>query len=255
MKTKKIVIGNWKMNPLTWKEAEKLFGKVSKAASRFRKTDVVICAPFIYLERLKKLSKKISLGAQNAFYGEVGAFTGEVSGEMLYNIGVRYVILGHSERRALGEGNEEINKKLRSALGASLTPILCVGENSRDDNHEYFNVVKNQVEECLRGVKKNQVSKIIFTYEPVWSISSTPNRKDATPENVREMIVFIRRTLSDFSSPDIAARTRIIYGGSVTDKDALSFLEDGGADGVLPGKASLNAEKFIEIIKIADNVQ
>ena len=173
---------------------------------------------------------------------------------MLYNLGVRYVILGHSERRALGENNNEVNKKLKSALSASLTPILCVGENSRDDNHEYFNVVKNQVEECLKGVKKNQVSKIIFAYEPVWSISSTSGRKDATPENVREMIVFIRKTFSDFTSPDIATNTRIIYGGSVTERDAGSFLQEGGADGVLPGRASLTAEKFIKIIQAADNV-
>jgi len=254
MKNGKIVIGNWKMNPLTQKEAEKLFGKVAKSISRIKKTEIVICPPSIYLEKLKKISKKVKLGAQDAFIGDVGAFTGKISGEMLYNLGVRYVILGHSEQRALGEGNDEINKKLKSALSASLTPILCVGENNRDDNHEYFNVVKNQIEECLRSVKKNQISKIIFAYEPVWAISSTSNRKDATPENVREMIVFIRKTLSDYASPDIAAHTRIIYGGSVTDKDALDFLQDGGADGVLPGRASLNAEKFVGIINIAESI-
>src|SRR3989344_9157878 len=120
----KIVIANWKMNPQTPKEAEKLFGDVAKAVSRVKNTQIVICPPFIYLERLKRISRKISLGAQDAFFGDVGAFTGEVSPEMLYELGVKYVILGHSERRAMGEDNKIINKKLKAALASSLTPIL-----------------------------------------------------------------------------------------------------------------------------------
>jgi triosephosphate isomerase len=253
MKNKKIVIGNWKMNPLTPKEAEKLFHKIAKSISRIKKTEIIICPPFVYLEKLKKISRKIKLGAQNAFIGDVGVFTGEVSGEMLYNLGVRYVILGHSERRARGETGGEINKKLKSALGASLTPILCVGENSRDDNHEYFNVVKSQILECLNGIKKNTISKIIFAYEPVWAISSTPSRRDATPEDAREMAVFIRKTISDIAGPQVANQARVIYGGSVTEKDVGDFLQSGGVDGVLVGKASLNVEKFVKIIKIVES--
>ena len=109
---RRIVIANWKMNPRTAKEAEKLFSGVAKGISSIKKTEVAVCPPFLYLERMKKLSRKISLGAQDAFFGEVGAFTGEVSGEMLYNLGVRHVILGHSERRALGEDNQNINNSL-----------------------------------------------------------------------------------------------------------------------------------------------
>ena len=180
---KKIIIGNWKMNPLTLKEAEKLFGAIAKNVSRLKKTEIIVCPPFLYLEELKKLSRKISLGAQDAFWGEVGAFTGEISGQMLYDAGVRYVILGHSERRALGENNGSINKKIKSSLAAGLRPILCVGENMRDENHEYFGLVKTQLEECLAGISRDSVSKIIVAYEPVWAISSTPGRKDATPED------------------------------------------------------------------------
>jgi triosephosphate isomerase (TIM) len=249
--SKRIIIGNWKMNPLTLREAEKLFSNVAKDISLVKKTEIVLCPPFLYIEKLKKFSRKIILGAQDAFWGEVGAFTGEVSGEMLYSVGVRYVILGHSERRATGEGNIDINKKIKSALGAGLRPILCVGENMRDENHGYFNLVKNQLEECLAGVSKNLISKIIVAYEPVWAISSTLNRRDATPEDCREMAIFIRKILSDKFGGE-ASQMRVIYGGSVNEKDAEGFLKDGGVDGLLPGRASLDAKKFVEIVKICE---
>src|SRR3989344_5029239 len=129
---RKIIIGNWKMHPLTLQEAERLFSLVAKGISRIKKTEVVLCPPFIYLEKLKKIrTSKINLGAQDAFFAEVGAFTGEVSGAMLYNLGVQYVILGHSERRALGETNALVNKKIKASLSAGLIPIVCVGEIKR----------------------------------------------------------------------------------------------------------------------------
>ncbi len=250
--SKKIIIGNWKMNPLTLKEAEKLFDGVAKSVSAIKKTEVIICPPFIYSERLKKIrTSKIKLGAQDAFGGEVGAFTGEVSGEMLYNLGVKYVILGHSERRFLGESNQDVNKKIKMALLVGLVPILCVGESVRDENHSYFNFVKTEIEECLIGISKNSISKIIIAYEPIWAISSTPNRQDAKPDDSREMAVFIRKVISDKFGPD-AGKTRIIYGGSVNEKDAESFLKNGGIEGLLVGRASLNAKKFSEIVKICE---
>jgi len=249
--SKKIIIGNWKMNPYTLKEAEALFSGVVKGISSIKKTEIVICPPFLYLEKLKRISKKITLGAQDVFWAEAGAFTGEVSGDMLYNVGARYVILGHSERRALGETNALVNKKIKASLSAGLIPILCVGENIRDENHHYFNLVKTQIEECLDGVKKTLISKIIVAYEPVWAISSTVNRQDATSGDCLEMIIFIRKILSDKFGLD-AGRIRIIYGGSVNEKDASDFLKNGGVDGLLPGKASLDAKKFIEIVKICE---
>lgn len=241
-------MGNWKMNPRSSKEAEKLFSGVANGLSGIKKTEIVICPPFLYIEKLKKISKKISMGAQNAYAGDVGAFTGEVSTQMLYDMGARYVILGHSERRAMGESNTEINKKIKSALVSGLVPVLCVGESSRDENHGYFNFVKTQTEECLNGVSKNSLSKIIIAYEPVWAISSTPDRRDATPDDCREMVIFIRKTLSDKFGKD-AIEMSILYGGSVNEKDAESFLVNGSIDGLLVGRASLDAKKFVEIIK------
>lgn len=240
------------MNPLTAKEAEKLFSEVAKGVSSIRKTEIVACPPIIYLDKLKHVrTSKIKLGAQNAFWEESGPFTGRVSAEMLYNIGAKYVILGHSERRARGESNENINKKIKASLTAGLIPILCVGENVRDESHSYFNLVKNQLEECLAGVSKDSISKIIIAYEPVWAISTTPDRKDATSADSYEMSIFIQKILSDKFGKD-AEKTRILYGGSVNEKDASDFLKNGGVDGLLVGRASLDAKKFVEIIKICE---
>lgn len=253
---KRIIIGNWKMNPSTLKDAEKLFKNVAKTISRIKKTEVVVCAPSVYLERLAKVrTSKIKLGAQNSFFGDVGPFTGEVSPEMLYNLGARFVILGHSERRnppvGGGETNALINKKIKSALLGGLVTILCVGEEDRDENHGYFNIVKTQIEECLSGISRNSTSKIIIAYEPVWAISSTTNRRDATSADCMEMSIFIRKILSDKFGSD-GSRIKIVYGGSVNERDALDFLQNGGVDGLLSGRASLSATKFTEIIKICE---
>jgi triosephosphate isomerase len=250
--SKKIIIANWKMNPLTLRDAEKLYGGLSKEVSKIKKTNIVVCPPFTYMDKLKKLSRKISLGAQDAFWGETGASTGEVSASMLSEIGVKYVILGHSERRALGESNETVNKKLKAAISAGLSPILCIGENDRDENHEYFSFVKNQLLACINGIPKNLLYKIIIAYEPVWAISTTANRRDATPADAKEMTIFIRKILSDKLGTGMKM-PRIIYGGSVNNRDAGEFLTQGGVDGLLVGKASLDVKKFTDIIKIAEN--
>jgi triosephosphate isomerase len=249
----KIIIGNWKMNPASTKEAESLFTGVAKNILKIKNTKIVICPPFLYTEKLKKISKKIILGAQDLFPGEVGAFTGAVSSFMLSNIGVKFVILGHSERRAMGETNIDINKKIKSAIANGLCPILCVGETVRDPNHEYFNLVKTQLEECLSGIKKSLISDIIIAYEPVWALSSTVDRRDATALDSEEMVIFIRKVLTDKFGAE-SASARILYGGSVNEKDALDFLEHGGVDGLLVGKASLDVKKFTEIIKITENL-
>ncbi len=132
-------------------------------------------------------------------------------------------------------------------------PILCVGESERDESHEYFNTVKNQLEACLEGVQKNFVSKIIIAYEPVWALSSTPGRHDSSPEDSKEMAIFIRKVLTD----KFGVKTdmpRIIYGGSANEKNTEDFLAHGGVEGLLPGKASLDPKKFLEMIKIAESL-
>jgi triosephosphate isomerase len=252
--TKKIICGNWKMNPLTLKEAEKLFNDVAKNISEVKRTEIVICPPFLFLERIKSVGsriKKISLGAQDAFGRDTGAFTGEVSGEMLYSAGIKYVILGHSERRAMGETNDDVNKKIRDSLRAGLRPILCVGENMRDESHNYFSFIKTQLEVGLAGISKNSTAKIIIAYEPIWAISTTPQRKDATSDDSREMSIFIRKILFDKFGKE-ASKVRIVYGGSVSERSSDDFLRNGGVDGLLVGHASLEAKKFLKIIKTCE---
>ena len=251
--SKKIVIGNWKMNPLSLKEAEKLFTGILKIKKEKLKTDVVACPPFIYLEKLSKISKKISLGAQDVFYEKEGAYTGEISGEMLYNLGARYTIIGHSERRKMGEENIDVNKKIKSALAFGLTPIVCVGERVRDENHEYLSLIKAQVEEGFAGIVKTSVPKIIIAYEPVWAIGKNAVR-EATAEEFREMKIFIRKILTDKFGKTVAESIRTIYGGSANPKNANDFLVNGQADGFLGGRDSLTPEKFVEIINITEKI-
>lgn len=248
---KKIIIANWKMNPTNMKDASKLFSAISSGLKN-KNTDVVIAPPFVYIDKFKKISKKVLISSQDASFIDRGAYTGEVSGEMLRDLGVKYAILGHSERRKMGEDNTLINKKIKSVLSAGIVPILCVGEEERDENHEYFNLVKTQLLECLKGIKKDVVSKIIIAYEPVWAISTTLNRRDATPHDSQEMVIFIRKVISSITSPLLAKKTRVLYGGSVNDRDAGEFLTKGGVDGLLVGKASLDSKKFLKIVDICE---
>lgn len=244
--TKKIIVANWKMNPASLKEALKL----AKASD---KNGVVLCVPFVFLKEIKKVLKKAKLGAQNVSTEESGAYTGEVSAGMLYDGGARYVIVGHSERRSMGETSVDVNKKIKSALSSGLTPVVCVGESERDENHEYINIIKTQLTESLNGIVKSDLSKLIIAYEPVWALSTTANRRDATSSDSLEMGIFIKKILSD----KFGAQTklpRIIYGGSVNERDVEDFLKNGGVEGALVGRASLDAKKFLEIINIAENV-
>jgi len=253
--SKKLVIANWKMNPASPKEAVKLFKESLLVSSKTKKTEVVFCPPYIYLENFRKLTKRNVLGAQNVSYIDGGAFTGEVGVTQLVNLGVKYVILGHSERRdqtlGIGETNTDINKKLK-IIPNSITPILCVGEKERDENHEYLNIIKTQLEECLNGVNKNTLNNLIVAYEPVWAIGKDAVRQ-ATPVEFREISILIKKILTDKFGAKNISNLRIIYGGSVNPQNVYSFLSEGESQGFLVGRDSLNAKKFGEIIKITED--
>lgn len=254
-KNKKIVIGNWKMNPKMSKEAEKVYSGIHKKFPKLRSVDVAIAPPFIFIDKLKKISKKIILGAQNCSMEEAGAYTGEISTFMLASLGVKYVILGHSERRddTLGSGETSlfVSKKVKMALAHFLIPVLCVGEAVRDEEHQYLNFIKQELLESLEGVPKSLINKVIVAYEPIWAIGKSALR-EATPEEFREMSIFIRKVLSDKFGAESASDVRIIYGGSVNPKNAESFIREGGADGFLVGRDSLDPEKFVKIIELCE---
>lgn len=219
---KKLIIANWKCNPKTLAEAKRLFNNV-------KKTKVIICPPFVYLT---EFNYKF-LGAQNCHWKEKGPYTGEVSPKMLKDLGVKYVIIGHSERREyFNETDETINKKLKAALGAGLIPVLCIGEKKGEDANR---VVENQLSNDLNGISEKDRNKIIIAYEPVWAIGTGDFCK---PEDGKKVLNFLRQKLSN----------KILYGGSVNSKISAQYIRV-GFDGLLVGGASLKSNEFIKIVK------
>lgn len=251
---KKLIIANWKMNPQTVKEAESIFGVIGKYTKGLKNSKVIICPPNLFISNLKKKSiKNLIIGAQNLFFEKIGAFTGEISAPMLVSIGVNYAIIGHSERRVMGETNEIISKKILTSLKFNIIPILCIGEKERDHSGDYLHFIKKQIGECLFGVSKSQVNKILFAYEPVWAIGKDAKR-EATPDEFIETSIFIRKIISDLYDTKIAHDIKIIYGGSVSSKNAENFLNYGKADGLLVGGASIKPIEFYQIIKCSEKL-
>lgn len=247
------MVGNWKMNPATLTRAEKLYIDIEKGLkNKLTKADVAIAPPFLYIGALSELAgpQKIDFVAQDVSPYDGGAHTGEVGAAMLRSHRVMCAIVGHSERRASGETDEEVNQKLRALLAVKSSAILCVGERERDGGGQYFTEVENQLNRALADVTKEEMKRVIVAYEPVWAIGTGVNAK---PEDVEEMRLFINKVLSDLYDRDTADKTRVLYGGSVTPENAESLLERGKVDGFLVGGSSLEAKKFVEIVRISDH--
>jgi triosephosphate isomerase (TIM) len=253
-KRKKIIVANWKMNPQNIFEAKRLFLGVKKTASRLREAQTIICPSFAHLFELKKSygGGKIAFGAQDVFWNDKNPHTGEVSARMLKDAGVKYVILGHSERRALWESNEAVNKKVIAALGENLKVILCVGEMERDARAEHLAFIKEELRSALSSVPQKSLNDIIIAYEPIWAIGKSA--ADAlTPVGMHEMSIFIKKILSEIYDRKTAYGIPIIYGGSVERANAEDLLKGGEIDGFLIGHASLKAGDFNRILEIAGN--
>jgi triosephosphate isomerase len=250
---KKLIVGNWKMNPETSDEAKKIVDGISKISKNAKKTEIVVCPPILFISEVVKASKnkKISIGAQDAFYEPKGAYTGSISVDMLKRVGVKYVILGHSERRALGETDELVNKKIKVCLKSKVTPIVCVGEKTRDAHGYYLAFIKKEIENSLVGIKRNELKDIVVAYEPVWAVGNK-SFKAIEAGDLYEMVIYIRRTLSDLFGQNAAQSVRILYGGSVNKENAGEFFYGGGLSGLLVGRDSLDVKKFSEIISLTE---
>ena len=246
---KKIIAGNWKMNK-TVKEAVLLVKDLKKLVKDVKDKEIVVCPPFTSLQSVSMEIKKsnIKLGAQNMYHEKQGAFTGEISPLMLKNIGVEYVIIGHSERRhILNESDELINKKILSALENNLKPIFCIGETSEErESNKTEDVVEKQVKEGLKSVANEQMKNIVIAYEPVWAIGTG---KNAAPEQAEAVHLFIRNMLKAMFNEKIAKETRILYGGSVNPNNIKDLIKEDNIDGALVGGASLDAKSFSELVK------
>jgi triosephosphate isomerase (TIM) len=245
---KKFIAGNWKMN-LDRAGAVALAEAVAKRSAEYPTVDVAVCPPFVYLEAVKKTlgSSAVVLGAQNMYWESKGAFTGEISGAMLSDIGCKYVILGHSERRALlRESNADVNKKLKAAMAAGLLPIVCVGEHLEErEAGKTAAVIKSQFEGSFEGISADQVPTIVIAYEPVWAIGTG---KVATPEQAQEVHAELRKLIETRYNAQVASAVRIQYGGSVKPSNAAELMRQPDIDGALVGGASLTADDFIGII-------
>jgi triosephosphate isomerase len=245
-KLKKLVIGNWKMNPSSLAEAKKIAGDVKRGIRNIKKTQVVLCPPFVYLHPLSGGS--ILLGGQNVFYEEMGSYTGEVSVGQLSQCKTSFVIIGHSERRAMGETEDQINRKVRAVTHEGMTAVVCVGEKIHDQHGDYLEIVKKQIQDALRDVSKKLLDHVVVAYEPVWAIGAS----SAMPaEDVHEMALFIKKVLRDMYGV-LADGIRIIYGGAVNALNAQQIIAGGYVHGFLIGRESLKAKNFVEIIKIVD---
>lgn len=249
----KIVIANWKNKPQALVEAEELLEANENFMETGKNFGLVICPPFIYLEEAAKffstsrLSQTASLGAQDLAIDDKSSLTGEVSGAMLNNLGVRYVIIGHSERRwKLGESDAVVNQKLKTALADGLIPIVCIGEQSREDGFE--NIIREQVANTFAGLDGQAVGKCLIAYEPVWAISTNPGARPDNPESALEAMGVIRDFIKEkYGVGEIS----VLYGGSVNPANVRGFLGKEKIDGILVGGASVKKEDWEKILAIA----
>lgn len=246
---KPFIAGNWKMHKNT-DESVELVSSIKEAEREITDAEIVVIPPFTALSEVKNTleGSSIKLGAQNLFWEDKGAFTGEISPVMIQDVGCQYVIIGHSERRQyFGETDESVNKKVKAALAYNLIPIVCIGESLDErEKGETIKKVESQLSRGLQELNKDDVNRLIIAYEPIWAIGTG---RTATPSQAEEVHRFIREKLVEKYGNEIAAYVIILYGGSVKPANSYSLLIEENINGALVGGASLEASSFIEIAK------
>lgn len=242
---KPIIAGNWKMHK-TLSEAKDFFAEIDGKIPAEDKVETVVCAPSLFLEAL--VGYGIGIGAQNMHYEAQGAFTGEISPAALEDLGVKYVILGHSERREMfNETDEAVNKKALAAFNYHLTPIICCGETlEQREKGETNAFVGSQVEQALKGMTEDQVKQVVIAYEPIWAIGTG---KSSTAADADEVCGYIRQVVSKQFSQEVAGAVRIQYGGSVKPENIKEYMAQPNIDGALVGGASLEAGSFLQLLE------
>ena len=249
-----LIAGNWKMN-LNSSEANDLAEDIISQIGKQTDITICMCPAFTSLKEVsqKVVDSNLFLGAQNMHYQKSGAFTGEISAEMLRHLYVTYVILGHSERRQFfGEDDEIVNKKVLAALDASLKPIICVGETLEErEQGKLKKVIRTQLKGALQDISPNFADNVVIAYEPVWAIGTG---KTATPDMAESVHAFIRSTLKDLWGEEASEKVKILYGGSMKAENAETLLTQKNIDGGLIGGASLKAHSFNSIVEIAQNL-
>ncbi|MEH7335212.1 triose-phosphate isomerase [Neobacillus drentensis] len=246
---KPIIAGNWKMNK-TISEAKSFAEEVKGLVPAPDKIDSVICAPALFLQNLLEVTagSDVKIGAQNMHFEESGAFTGEISPKALADLGVQYVIIGHSERREMfNETDDSVNKKTLAAFKYNLTPIVCCGETlEQRENGETNQLVGDQVAKALAGLTEDQVKQTVIAYEPIWAIGTG---KSSTSKDANDVCAHIRQVIAQQFSQDVADAVRIQYGGSVKPENIKEYMAQSDIDGALVGGASLEAQSFLQLLE------
>lgn len=249
MSRKPIIAGNWKMNK-TAKEAAEFIEAVKDQIPSSESVDSVVGAPALFLETIKRLSKgtELKVAAQNSYFEDEGAFTGEISPKALADLEVEYVIIGHSERREyFNESDEDINKKAKAILSHGMTPIICCGESlEQREAGETEEFISGQVTAALEGLTDEQISSLVVAYEPIWAIGTG---KSSSAELANETCGVVRKTIAELTSNEIAEKVRIQYGGSVKPENIAEYMAEEHIDGALVGGASLEAESFLALLE------
>lgn len=250
-----LLVGNWKANPETLKAAQKLFRAVVKPVSALSAVETVVCPPTIYLGLLKEdvVNRNCVLGAQTVSSFGAGSHTGSTTVPMLFDSKVRYVLVGHSEERAAGVTLQDIQTRISHILKYPLSPIICVGETVRDSKNVFLKKFREEVKKILSGIPVEHITRVVFAYEPVWAIGENAPRP-ATPLECAQMIGIIRQSIRD-QFPELLELPRVIYGASVSLETVKGFIEGGHADGLLPGRASLDAKQFVAIARMLQKLK
>ena len=246
---KPILVANWKNHPSSLNEAQALLKNLSKKRKLFRKINLFIAPPFPYFESVsKRISGFSQLAAQNLSSLPIGNYTGQVTPDIFKSFGVRLAIVGHSERRGFGETSEHIARKIKTALRAGIVPLVCFGEKERDKDGEHFEFLRHELKNLLGGLSRKDITKIALAYEPSWAIGKS--YQDAIdPTELSQIIVFIKKVLSDLFGRALAEKVPILYGGSVEPANAKKLITSSGVRGFLVGHASLNAKSFENIAR------
>lgn len=250
-----LIIGNWKMHPESAKEAVKIYKDTSKSLLKIKNKNlkVGVCVPNVFLFELGKNKKNnLAIGVQDGHFNPTGAETGLTSIKMLASYKPVYGLVGHSEARLRGDDDYVVNQKTLEFMRHKINPIICVGEHMRDPHGDYLKVIKKQIEQACLGLAKKDVANITIAYEPIWAIGNNAKR-EATPEECLEVTIYIRKVLTDMFGVETAKKVLVIYGGSVDKGDCLGFIEHGGVDGLLVGRASIVPGEFIKIVEQVSN--
>lgn len=246
----KIIVANWKMNPVSFGEADSLIKIIKKGIKEIENVEVIICPAAVYLSKIKTNSS-FDLGIQNIFWEDGGAYTGEISAVIAKNLKIKYTIIGHSERRKyLNETDEMINLKIHSAVKNNLSPILCVGETLKEKQQDQASeIIITQIKKALNGITKSQIlnSKFQIAYEPIWAIGTgeTPSVNE-----IMSVCLLIKKIVSNLYDRETAEKISILYGGSVDSKNAFDFVDKTGMNGLLIGGASLKGSEFVRIVNL-----